>query len=166
MRIAILGDTHSRYQTVQSALQILREKEINLVIHYGDIDDADTVRLFDGFTTHFVFGNSDWDKATLRQAMQETGATLHEAFGNLEIKGVTIAWTHGDDKRLLRDLENSQHYDFLFYGHTHQREQHKSGKTVVANPGALHRARPKTFNILDLDSRTLETVEVLVESRS
>ena len=37
---------------------------------------------------------------------------------------------------------------------------HKSGPTLVANPGALQRARPKTFLILNLASRKLATMEV------
>jgi hypothetical protein len=31
---------------------------------------------------------------------------------------------------------------------------------MVANPGALHRARPKTFLILDLATRKLTAMEV------
>jgi putative phosphoesterase len=160
MRIGILSDTHSRYETVQKALGLLKQKKVDFVLHCGDIEDVETVQLFRGFTTHFVFGNCDWDKAALRQAIEETGAILHQPFGDLELDGVKIAWTHGDDKSLLRDLENSGHYDFIFYGHTHQPEQHKSGPTLVANPGALQRARPKTFLILNLANRNLATVEV------
>src|SRR6266849_5599726 len=76
MRIAVLSDTHSRYQTVEKALALLRDLEINWIVHCGDIEDAETVRLFKGFTTHFVFGNCDWDKAGLQIAMQEMGFTL------------------------------------------------------------------------------------------
>src|ERR1700687_4632955 len=107
MRIAVLCDTHNRYQIVESALEVIKAEGIELIIHCGDIEDVETVKLLRGFATHFVFGNCDSDKADLRRAMQETAATLHEHFGNLELEGVNIAWTHGDDKRLLRDLENS-----------------------------------------------------------
>jgi len=160
MRLGILSDTHSRYQIVQKALDLLKQENIDLVLHCGDIEDIETVHLFRGFTTHFVFGNCDWDKPALRQAIADTGAKLHEHFGNLEVEGVKIAWTHGDDKRLLADLENSGYWDFLFYGHTHHAEQHQAGATTVSNPGALHRARPKTFLILDLATRRLTAMEV------
>jgi predicted phosphodiesterase len=50
--------------------------------------------------------------------------------------------------------------DYVFHGHTHVAEERKSGRTRVINPGALHRARPKTFAILDLASGALESVEV------
>ncbi len=160
MRIGVVSDTHSRQCTVEKALQLLRRHGVQWVLHCGDIEDAATVWLFQGFTTHFVFGNCDTDRADLRKAIEGSGARLHEPFGSLELRGRKIAWLHGDDKRLLRDLENSGHYDFLFYGHSHHAEQHRCGPTLVVNPGALHRARPKTFVILDLESGQVESVLV------
>src|SRR5262249_55331469 len=154
------SDTHSRYRTVAAALALIRDRGIEWILHCGDIEDAPTVRLFEGFTTHFVFGNCDSEREELRQAMHETGAVLHDHFGHLELGGRKIAWLHGDNPRLFRDVENSGHYDYLFYGHTHHAEQHRTGPTLVVNPGALHRARVKTFCVLDLASGTLESVPV------
>jgi putative phosphoesterase len=158
MQIGVLSDTHSRYSAVEKALGVLQERNINTVIHCGDIEDADTVWLFQGFTTHFVFGNCDWDKTSLTQAIHGIGEKLHHPWGHVVLSGVKIAFVHGDDKRLLDDLEHSGAFDFLFYGHTHHAEEHQTGPTRVVNPGALYRARPKTFLILDLDSRTLEPI--------
>jgi putative phosphoesterase len=160
MQIAILSDTHSRYHTVETALGLLQARGINQVIHCGDIDDSETVWLFQGFTAHFVFGNCDTDRASLRQAIHGIGETLHEPFGHLELNGVKIAFLHGDDQRLLHDVEHSGHFDFLFYGHTHQAREHRVGPTRVINPGALHRARPKTFVVLDLGTGDVESVTV------
>jgi putative phosphoesterase len=160
MRIGIVSDTHGNRLMVNLALAEMRERGITTVLHCGDIDDAETVALFGGFTTHFVFGNCDGDKAALRAAMADIGATLHEHFGSVEMEGVKLAFLHGDEQRLFRDVERSGHYDFLFYGHTHQAEEHRTGPTRVINPGALHRARPKTFVVLDLGSREVEPVTV------
>src|SRR5437660_3681097 len=163
MRIGIISDTHGRYETVQKTLKLLKKHRVDLILHCGDIDNVETVRLFTGFTTHFVFGNSDWDRPAMRRAMKAMGAILHDHFGNLEFDGIKLAWTHGDDKALLRDIEHSAHFDFLFYGHTHRAEQHRTGPTLVLNPGALHRACPKTFMVLNLSTWKLKTVEVKEE---
>jgi putative phosphoesterase len=160
MQIAIVSDTHSRMRTVAKVLQVLAERGIHCVLHCGDIEDGPTVCQFEGLETHFVFGNCDTDRGKLRRVMDATGAKLHEPFGHLELAGRKIAWIHGDDQRLFRDVENSGHFDFLFYGHTHHAEQHRTGPTLVVNPGALHRARVKSFALLDLDSGALETVTV------
>ncbi len=160
MRIGIVSDTHGNRLMVNLALAALRERGITTLLHCGDIDDPQTVALFRGFSTHFVFGNCDIDQAALRQAMADIGATLHDHFGSIELEGVKLAFTHGDDKVLMRDVERSGYYDFLFYGHTHQAEEHRSGSTRIINPGALHRARPKTFLVLDLGSGEAESVTV------
>jgi putative phosphoesterase len=160
MQIGIVSDTHGNRLMVNLALAELRQRDITTVLHCGDIDDAETVALFRGFTTHFVFGNCDVDREGLRAAMADIGAMLHESFGSVELEGVKLAFLHGDDQKMFRDVERSGYYDFLFYGHTHQAEEHPVGPTRVINPGALHRARPKTFLVLDLGSREVESVAV------
>jgi putative phosphoesterase len=159
MKIAIVSDTHSRYHTVEAALKLIEERGVELVLHCGDIDDADTVWLFPG-TTHFVFGNCDTERASVRQAVYGIGATLHEPFGQLELDGVKLAFVHGDDSGLLRQLIDGGEYAYVFHGHTHQRRDERVGPTRVINPGALHRAAVKTFAVLDLDTGDLETVAV------
>lgn len=159
MKIAILSDTHSRYATVSKALALLDERRPEMILHCGDIEDAETIRLFAGRPAHFVFGNCDTDRDGLRRAVRDGGVTLHEGYGNLEVGGHTIVWTHGDDQRLFSDLEHGG-FDYLFYGHTHRAEQHRTGPTRVVNPGALHRARVKTFVVLDVATGDLETVAV------
>lgn len=160
MKIGIVSDTHSRYATVEKALALLRERGVEMVLHCGDIEDAATVQLFQGLPTHFVFGNCDTDRDELRQAIEDSGATLQEPFGHLDVDGRKIAWIHGDLPRLFRDLEVTGHFDFLFYGHTHNAEQHRTGPTLVVNPGALHRARVKTIMVLDSVSGELDSVVV------
>jgi putative phosphoesterase len=160
MRIGIVSDTHGNRLMVNLALAELRQRGITTLLHCGDIDDPETVALFRGFTMHFVFGNCDMDHAALREAMDEIGATLHDHFGSVELEGVKLAFTHGDNKTLMRDVERSGYYDFLFYGHTHQAEEHRHGPTRLINPGALHRARLKTFLVLDLASQEVESVTV------
>ncbi len=160
MKIAVVSDTHSRNITTGLALAEIRERGITTVLHCGDIEGPETVALFRGLTTHFVFGNCDWDREAIRQAIADIGATLHEPFGYLELEGKRLAFVHGDDKTLLHDLEHSAAFDYLFYGHTHRLEEHRTRPTCVINPGALHRANPKTFLVLDLASEAMETVVV------
>ena len=160
MLIAILSDTHSRVATVIRAIDLLRQRGISTVLHCGDIEDPSAIAPFEGLDAHFVFGNCDHDRGGLRKAITEAKLTVHEPFGDLELAGSKLAFLHGDDSRLLRDVEHSGHFDYLFYGHTHQAREHRTGKTRVINPGALHRARPKTFLVLDLTAGKTEYVEV------
>jgi putative phosphoesterase len=160
MKIGIVSDTHGRQLNARLALDELRRRGVEVVLHCGDIDDAPTVSLFEGLTAHFVFGNCDGDRAALRERMAQVGAQLHDNFGHVELDGVAIAFIHGDDKGLSEELEQSGCYDFLFYGHTHVAKEHRTGRTRVINPGALDRARPKSFAVLDLQTRDLESIEI------
>src|SRR5579864_5693474 len=114
MRIAILSDTHSRYATVETALKKIDERGVELILHCGDIDDAETVWLFPG-NTHFVFGNCDTDKTSIRQAVYGIGAELHdkEPYGDLRLPEARIAFIHGDIKPIMLQLEHSGDYDYL-----------------------------------------------------
>jgi putative phosphoesterase len=161
MQIAVISDTHSRYATVEKVIALLQQRKINVLLHCGDIEDSETIWLFQGFTAHFVFGNCDrLEQHAIRQAVHGIGETLHDGYGFVELEGVKIAFTHGDNHQLLHDLEVSGAFDFLFYGHTHKAEEHRTGPTRVINPGALHRANPKTFVVLDLATRSVESVVV------
>ena len=160
MRIGILSDTHGRVKTVVRALELLREREITTVLHCGDIDIPAAVEPFRGLEAHFVFGNCDIERESIRNAIAVSGLSIHEPFGDLELCGKKLAFLHGDDHALFRDVENCGHFDYLFYGHTHCAERHLTGRTHVINPGAVHRARPKTCLVLDLITGDTETLEV------
>lgn len=159
MRIAVISDTHSRTASVQAALRVIAERGVEVIIHCGDIQDGDTVRLFPAHT-HFVIGNCDYDRGEIETAVGEIGATLHGAWGHLELAGQSLAFTHGDDRRLLYDLEHANTFDFLFHGHTHIANENRIGKTRVINPGALQRVPRKTFLFIDLANGLSESVEV------
>ena len=159
MRIAIVSDTHSRTATIERAVRMIAERDIRLILHCGDIEDDDAVRLFPAHT-HFVLGNCDHDRVALRRAIATISGTLHEPFGHLLIAGKTLGFLHGDDQHLLDDLIASEAFDYVFHGHTHVAKDETVGPTRVINPGALHRARPKTFVILDVATGEIESVEV------
>jgi putative phosphoesterase len=164
MLIGVLSDTHGRADTVAKALAEFSARGVELLIHCGDIDDADTVAAFDGWTVHFVYGNCDWDRIGIKRAISAISGTLHDPFGHLELAGKQIAWLHGDKPGLKHDVEASGHYDYLFYGHTHVAEQHRVGRTLVVNPGALFRASQKACLVLDLPAGTIESILISVSS--
>jgi putative phosphoesterase len=136
----------------------IARRGVRTVLHCGDIEDPETVRLFAGLDAHFVFGNCDYYLDNLRRAMAEIGATLHEDCGHLEVDGRKLAFLHGHDKSLLQELEDSGQFDYLFHGHTHVAADRRNGPTRVINPGALHRAKPKTLVVLDLATGAAESV--------
>lgn len=163
MKIGIVSDTHDNVAVVRAALRQLEAVGVELILHCGDIESPQTVALFNSVPTHFVFGNCDRDSRSLREAIQSVGGVLHEPWGDLELVGRKIAWLHGHESQRKAEIEAMNHFDYLFYGHTHDAEQHRVGRTLVVNPGALYRATPKRCAVLDLDREVVESWVVEVK---
>ncbi len=160
MKIGIVSDSHGRRPALSAALAELRQRGITTVLHCGDVEDTATVALFRGFDAHFVHGNCDHDRDQLQSALEAVGARYHGAWGTLALAGRTLAFLHGDDGRQMDELLASKAFDFLFHGHTHRPRDELIGSTRVINPGALHRAQPKTFVVLDLACGAAESILV------
>jgi putative phosphoesterase len=160
MKIAIVSDTHDKVERTRKALDEACRRGVQTVLHCGDIETVAVIELFAGLDAHFVLGNCDWDADGLRVAIESVGGTLHDSFGHLELAGKSLAFVHGHDAGLLRYLEGSGAYDYLFHGHTHTAVDRLAGKTRVINPGALQRATTHTFVVLDLATGKAESVVV------
>jgi len=158
MRIGIVSDTHDRLEAVAEAVRLLAEQRVELILHCGDIESPETIAAFAAVPTHFVFGNWDKDKMKLATAIKLAGGVAYDAFGAIELAGKRIAWVHSHERHQLYQLEHADYFDYVFYGHTHVREQHRTGKTLVANPGALFRANPKTCVVLDIHTGELKPI--------
>ena len=150
MNIGVVSDTHGHIEFTRPAIRMLESLDVEQVIHCGDIGSVGVVEQFQPWPTHFVFGNVDVPSSHLQEAIVAAGHTCHGRFGTLELAGRRIAFLHGDDARLLVDTIGDGLYDLVCYGHTHQAEQHRAGKTWVLNPGALYRASPHSLAIVRL----------------
>lgn len=160
MRIGVISDTHDRVEVVAEAVRLLADARVELILHCGDIETPETVALFKPVPTHFVFGNWDKDKGKLVAAIRDIRGHFHDSFGAIELAGKRLAWVHSHDRHQFYELEHCNYFDYVFYGHTHVREQHRTGKTLIANPGALFRANPKTCIVLDVVSGELKPIIV------
>jgi putative phosphoesterase len=161
MQIAVVSDTHGHVGSTTPAVRLLARQKVEAVIHCGDIGAPAIIPLFSAWPTHFVFGNVDHNEGALARAIQEAGQTCHGHFGKLELAGRKIAWLHSDDRDLFEETVGCGEWDLVCYGHTHVAEQHRAGRTLVLNPGALFRATPHTLAVVDL--ATLKATHLAVE---
>lgn len=160
--IGIVSDTHGNTDNAAQALDLLRERDIETVIHCGDIGGAAVVALFAGFDTWFVLGNVDRDYQLLADAVRNVcGAGRLAQTHRLEIGGKRIAVCHGHTEEFDR-LRRAEDIDYLLYGHTHRRRDERLGEMRVINPGALGglRWQSRSFAILDEQSEELQVVEL------
>ena len=165
MIVGILSDTHGRADAAHAGVAILRREGAEFLIHCGDVGEEDVLDALAGVPSAFVFGNNDWDRRGLERYAKDIGVTCLGAHGTLELGGKRFAVTHGDDFPLRRRLLDAQEVDYLLQGHTHTPEDKRHGRIRLINPGALHRARPRTVAVLDAASDRL-TFHELPDSAS
>jgi putative phosphoesterase len=158
MRIGIMSDTHGDVWAARDAVRIFEDHQVHVVLHCGDVG-AGVMYELSGFTSHFVRGNTDSAEG-LQEAINGETQTFHGALGELEIVGRKIALLHGDDERLLRDLISSQKWDLVCFGHTHKATWFFEGRTLVLNPGALHRTSAPSVAIVKVPEMSVEVVPV------
>jgi uncharacterized protein len=160
MLLGVVSDTHGDLERTRDAVAMLTSLEVSAVLHCGDIGSPEIIPLFERWPTHFVFGNCDFDRDRLREAIRAAGQTCHQLFGTLELESLQIAFLHGDDSRLLRESAASNRWDMICHGHTHVARQQWQGKTLVLNPGAVHRANPHSIAAVELPSRAVHVVPI------
>lgn len=158
MRIGVMSDTHGDTWAARDAARIFEDHRVQMVLHCGDVG-AGVMDELHGMISHFVRGNTDSDEG-LRQSLASDKQTFHGEKGELEFAGRKIAFLHGDDERMLSDLISSQKWDLICFGHAHLASQAQCGKTLVLNPGALHRTPEPSVAIVKLPEMSVEIVRI------
>jgi len=161
MKLGIISDTHNHIENTRRAVEIFRERDVERIIHCGDLTTTPIVDLFKGLKVTFVFGNMDHSHADLMTAAKKyfgIGSMGYHYTANIE--GRRIAVCHGDDDELLSRFIFADIYDFVFHGHTHSRRDKLVGQTRVINPGAIggKQTEPRSVSILDLETEEAEFV--------
>jgi putative phosphoesterase len=128
---------------------MLESLHVDHVLHCGDIGSCEIVPLFSAWPTHFVFGNVDYDRVTLTQAIKVVGQTCYDQFGSLRMEECDIAFLHGDDSRRLDQAIRDGRWQLVCHGHTHVARCERIGKTLVLNPGAVYRANPHSIAVVE-----------------
>ena len=161
MQIGVIADTHDNVAAVEAAVERFEARDIEVLIHCGDVIAPPVVPFFEGFELHTVLGNNDGEVGGLERAHADLGkgSQLHGRFAELRIDGVDIAVLHGEDLAEVDAHAASGEYDFVFYGHHHEHEERTVEGTTVVNPGAHFPTVPeaeRAVAIVDLEAATVE----------
>jgi putative phosphoesterase len=151
MQIGVISDSHGNTRTTQNAARMLDALGVAEVLHCGDIGGAAIPGFLSRWPVHYVLGNCDYEEPALVEAIALCGGKYHARMGDLTLGGRRIALIHSDDARRFRECIDSGEYDLVCYGHTHLSKIETIGRTLVLNPGALHRANPHSLAIVDLE---------------
>jgi uncharacterized protein len=161
MLIGIISDIHDNLDKLYSAVDIFKERKVELVINLGDFCTPKMIKNMKGLNMVGVFGNNDGEKFLLIKAFEEIGGVLSNEFYEFEQDGLTIACFHGTVHPLRDALIESGKYDVVLYGHTHRMDNRIVGKTIVINPGTAHGFGEKaTIALFDTLEKKTEIIEL------
>lgn len=157
MKLGIVSDTHDNLEKARATVKFFNSQNIDTVIHCGDIISPFTAEIFNSdFNFHYVRGNNDgeWN---LKNMVEQFG-TFYNNIAELNFEDKTFAVYHGTEEEIVKSLVNSEKYDYVLRGHTHQRKHKKHEDTIEINPGGIKLpGQEETFSVAILDVETGET---------
>ncbi|MEA3486577.1 MAG: metallophosphoesterase family protein [Thermodesulfobacteriota bacterium] len=147
MKIGVISDTHLNVS--DDRLEKIVEdyfRDVDLILHAGDIVELDVLNVFKGIDVYAVSGNMDHD--SVRELFPEKRI--------LEIEGRRIGLIHGWgspfglEEKIMREFEN---VECIVYGHTHRVMNETRDGVLLFNPGSPTDRRFTRYNsvgILDI----------------
>ena len=166
MLIGIISDTHENMDVIKKAVEIFNSKNVNFVIHAGDIISPITFTYFSKLNCkmYLVFGNNDGEKKMLKEKYSQIGLIQKPPL-EFEIKDedrtIKFIVFHAPPQN-LEELASSNKYDYIIYGHTHKRDFRKIGNTTIINPGEAGGwlFNNKSIVLLDTKENKVEFVDI------
>lgn len=158
--IGIISDTHEDVRMICKAVKVLKERAPGLVIHCGDIISPPVLEHFSGLPLRLVFGNNDGERSGLKQKCAELNFIEIDDTLIFNHAGKSFFVNHGTRSSVINTAANSQQYDYVLHGHTHQARNELVGRTRVINPGALFSAESYSIAFLEPVTGAVEFVEI------
>jgi putative phosphoesterase len=159
MKIGVISDTHDNIYLMKKAVDIFRDKKIDMLLHAGDHVAPFTCMVWEelGKEVIAVYGNNDGDHAFLQKKFRKIGR-IYERPREIILHKRKIMMLHEPDK--LNEFSQAGKYDLVIYGHTHRQKIYHEGKTLVVNPGegCGWITGKATALTIDLDSMEVENL--------
>jgi len=165
MLIGAISDSHDNLPQIEKAVQALNNQKVGLVLHAGDYVAGFVIPKFKALNCNLigVFGNNDGDHELLKKRFSETtNCIIHDRFTTVTIEGYRVALLHGHETELLKAIIDSESFDAVIHGHSHNMSIERKGKTLSINPGELcgYLTGKPTVAILDTEKNEAKIIEL------
>ncbi len=161
MLVGVVSDTHNNLQNVRRLVEIFNQKDVELVIHTGDISQPKTIDCLSSLNCPLVgvFGNNDIDEIDLKESIIKHGYSFQSPPLIKLIEGKKVAVFHEPD--YIEDfLDKNLDIDLVLHGHTHRYFNKLVKGVKVFNPGesAGMMKGKNAIGIVELPSLIIERV--------
>jgi len=126
-KIAVLSDSHKKVDLTKDAIEMLKEKGAQYIVHAGDLELKENLDVLknSGLVYVSVFGNNDW------------GLTKYQ--NDYKIHSEPYYFKIRESKYKLMHIPNylAPDSDIIIYGHTHIFKTEYLNDTLFLNPGEI-----------------------------
>ncbi len=140
MKIALLSDSHRAVDYTKLAIEFLKDKGAQYLIHAGDLCIEDNLKLLKDSDLPYisVFGNNDRSLVHLSNEYKIEKEPYYFKIKDVKFKLMHLPfYMQGDDS------------DVVVFGHTHEFESEYNNGTLFLNPGEIcAREKPKSECVL------------------
>ena len=153
MKIGVVSDTHNNLKNIKIIINLFNDLEVPIVIHTGDISNANTLEKFSRLNSELigVYGNNDRNEPRLKEVAQRNNFKFQEPPRRLSLLDREIVIFHEPDN-IDRFLSENKSINVVLYGHTHRYENNTKNGILYFNPGesAGMQKGSNAIGILDL----------------
>jgi len=136
MLIGVVSDTHNNLKNIDQIISLFNDKEIQLVIHTGDIANARSLEKFSKLNANLigVYGNNDRNEVGLEDVAIKNNFQFQEPPKLLTLFNRNIAIFHEPDS--IDDfLILNRNINIVLHGHTHRYRNEIEKDILFFNPG-------------------------------
>ncbi len=171
MLVGIISDTHDHLKMVEKAFNLFVEKNVEYIIHLGDIISPFVVKKMKAIIGDknikviATKGNNDGDIYLLKKLFDEVGWIFYSTPSMISIDGLKIFIMHGYNgieftEKMAESIARSIGADIVLFGHTHRTVLKNINNTILFNPGEAcgYLTGKSTIGILDTKTRKIELI--------
>ena len=136
MKIGVVSDTHNNLKNIEIIINLFNEIKVPIVIHTGDISNANTLEQFSKLNSKLigVYGNNDRNELGLEEVAQKNKFQFQDPPRKLSLLDKEIVIFHEPDM-IDQFLSENKLIDVVLYGHTHRYENNTRNGVLFFNPG-------------------------------
>lgn len=153
MKIGVVSDTHNNLKNIKVIIDIFNDERVPIVIHTGDISNANTLEQFSKLDSELigVYGNNDRNEPGLKEVAQKNNFQFQNPPRQINLLEREIVIFHEPD-HIDQFLTENKMINVVLYGHTHRYENNIKNGVLFFNPGesAGMQKGSNAIGILDL----------------
>ena len=136
MILGVVGDTHNHLSNVEKIIDIFNKRDVDKVIHTGDITQAKTLSKFSRLNCPLigVYGNNDLEEKGLKDIAKQNGFNFQNPPFLTKINNTKIAIFH-EPEDIQNFIKKEPSIQLIVHGHTHRYRNEMIGRVKVINPG-------------------------------